>query len=594
MKIDEIRIYAEVLEQGLDFKNYIEKVGTHCRIKNIYTKKIHGEFKPNDSFIDRIRKVKDVDVLITAIVAGREYPLLMVEYSTAVPTDDHKMQRSDVYYWGAKLKVPMLKISPISKGMGQDFGGGSNITDEFEQKVSYGCGAVLYQIKWQSDARTDNLEVDEDHLSCIKHSKQITEKISFVLRAFTRCSTYELFFDECRKDISANGGSISKPTLKECKTIIKDSSRFSWSGDALKVKINRFGHAMDPDRGVLYFANMMVGAEKTIAEIQVNRSDDYNSRGGYSSLFDATSSEGVLRKYVETIIKTKKNVFSEGDALFVFQKALNIDGKLNIRKINGKSGEYVINNDDLLRFLKSNQGITSKCIFFLATRLVLTDKDRDKICGISWDANVITKYLESTRVTNFGATSIKPLTTEDAQEDIITFASVELYRRIDCSLLAVSYPGAQGDKCILEGSGRRVLRTYVDIIAYDKNSSGINVYLEECKSEFSKSGQDVVKLNEIKHSRSKQQGLKDLINKNVGKYAIGKVSTSVGAKATAKPPYFDVDYIFMFNVAEDKDKTKIDYNVAVIDLSLSAKFKPLQMGSRLSGSLMYDKIYVVA
>lgn len=39
MKIDVIRIYAEVLEQGIDFKEYFQSIGIECPIINIYTKK---------------------------------------------------------------------------------------------------------------------------------------------------------------------------------------------------------------------------------------------------------------------------------------------------------------------------------------------------------------------------------------------------------------------------------------------------------------------------------------------------------------------------------------------------------------------------
>ena len=44
--------------------------------------------------------------------------------------------------------------------------------------------------------------------------------------------------------------------------MISDSTRFLWQENNLKVKINRFGHAMDPDRGVLFFANMLLGSKK--------------------------------------------------------------------------------------------------------------------------------------------------------------------------------------------------------------------------------------------------------------------------------------------------------------------------------------------
>ena len=81
MKINSLRVYAEVLEQGIDFKEYLKKSGYACRIDNVYTKKISGEFSSSDSLVDRVRKVKDIDVLITAIANGREYPLLAVEYS---------------------------------------------------------------------------------------------------------------------------------------------------------------------------------------------------------------------------------------------------------------------------------------------------------------------------------------------------------------------------------------------------------------------------------------------------------------------------------------------------------------------------------
>lgn len=39
MKADKIRIYAQVLEQGLDFKSYIEKAGFKGEITIAYAKK---------------------------------------------------------------------------------------------------------------------------------------------------------------------------------------------------------------------------------------------------------------------------------------------------------------------------------------------------------------------------------------------------------------------------------------------------------------------------------------------------------------------------------------------------------------------------
>ena len=56
---------------------------------------------------------------------------------------------------------------------------------------------------------------------------------------------------------------------------------------------------MDPDRGVLYFSNMLNGIENCITEIQVNRSKVIKDRGGYGSLFDSTPHEKRLLSLIE-------------------------------------------------------------------------------------------------------------------------------------------------------------------------------------------------------------------------------------------------------------------------------------------------------
>lgn len=48
MKIQRMRIYCEVYEQGLETKDYLVSVlqekGIECEIDIIYTKKVRGEF----------------------------------------------------------------------------------------------------------------------------------------------------------------------------------------------------------------------------------------------------------------------------------------------------------------------------------------------------------------------------------------------------------------------------------------------------------------------------------------------------------------------------------------------------------------------
>lgn len=593
MKIHEIRIYSEVLEQGIDFKEYIKKIDSNLVVKNIYTKKLRGEFNATDSIIDRIRKVKDIDVLLTVISGEKEYPLLLVEYSTAVPTDDHKMQRADVYYWSSIFKTPMMKISPTSKGMDQKFGGGSKFSDELEISVACKRKSILYHIPWENEEERDCLSVKKNALSCISYSEKIYSTLNNIVNKFSSVATFDDYFDILQNDFSNdNKKSVENYTDTKIKESITESIRFNWFGNKLRVKINRFGHAMDPERGVLFFVNMLLGAKNTISEIQVNRPADYNCRGGYAKLFDALGREQILENYVKNIIK-KGNVFTDDDAIYVFKTALSIDDSLPFKKVSAHN--YNIADEDLLHFLNTHPSISTKSIFFLSTELQLTDKDRNLICSIKWSDVPIKQFINNISTTNFNITKISDLSIRDAKEDIITYAGVELFKKLKYDLLAVSYPGAQGDRCVLTGSGRDVIRTYIDIIAYKSDSDGIKVHLQECKEKFSASKSDERKLCAFKTNRDKKDGLNQLFKKTVGVTSFSKLYTSLAAKATTTMPNFDVDYIFMFDIEDTDSTTKINYSVAIIDVALVKDFAELKnRDGKLKGTIEIEKIYRIS
>jgi hypothetical protein len=593
MTVSEIRIYAEVLEQGLDIKNYYQSSQLNIPIKNIYAKKTHGEFSDNDSLVDRIRKSKDVDILISFISGNKEFPVLAIEYSTAVPTDDHKMQRSDVYFWGGVYKVPVLKIYPKSKGMKQNFGGGDKFTDELEELVAFNNGSIFIPIQWENIPNSDLLETNPASPSCINKSRKLEEIINLTIISFLNCESFIDYFNKIKKnrEISINK-IIKKYKNLNNSDIITNSTRFNWKNGKLIAKINRFGHAMDPDRGVLYFINMLLGFKNCISEIQVNRTSEISSRGGYGSLFDGTSKEIELIKYVKNIIESKHNVFSEDDALFVFMKALNLENHLKFQHIADKT--YKIPSETLESFLLSNSGITSKTIFFLSSELILTDQSRNIICRITWDKEPIDKYISSFQTNNLIPLVIEEVTSADLKEDLITYSSIQLYKKIKFELLAVSYPGAQGDKALLVGEGRNVDRIYVDIIAYQKNQNKINVFLQENKDKFNKSENDYEKLLEIKNNTLIRSGLKNLFKKMISSDNLEKIYISIGSKSTDKLPSFQVDYFLMFDVKSIEDKTVIFWQIALINMSLLKDFISLQNSDNsLRGELKLEKIFKV-
>ncbi len=594
MKIDVIRIYAEVLEQGIDFKEYFQSIGIECPIINIYTKKVHGEIFSSDSLVSRIRKSKDVDVLITAICNNQEFPLLMVEYSTAVPTDDHKMQRSDVYYWGAAYKTPIMKIYPLNKGMAQDFGGGNKITDADEIVLAKHHGAIFYPIQWQTMPDSYVLNTKPNALSCIASNNEIKTVLSQLLKCFDDNSTIESFYNSLLLNYDQQYSHIlTQRNVNNIKSLITNSTRFRWEDDNLTVKINRFGHAMDPDRGVLFFVNMLVGVDHTVTEIQINRDLDFNARGGYAALFDALSRKNELSSYVKNLIRTQNNIFSDENALHIFVTALNLPTSLFTKVSTAK---YTIDDVSLYEFLIKHPSISIKSIFFLSSKLILTDQYRRTICSVSWNSTPIKQYLNTLYEANYTSLEISSLSHSAAKEDIITYASVELYKKMQCDLLAVSYPGAQGDRCILSGGiGRKVLRTYIDIIAYHENAGVATIYLQECKDEISRSVGDARKLNSFITDEEKLRGLSTIYKKIRGHESPLSLNIGIGAKYSSMPPAMDVDYIFMFRIDDScTEKTVVNYNIAIINTKLLKDFEILtDCDGKLIGSLELDKIYIV-
>ena len=75
MIIDELRIYAGCLEQGLDFREYFLGIDKNLNIKNIYPTKSKETILQTDSILQRITKLKDFDIAITVISQGKEIPI---------------------------------------------------------------------------------------------------------------------------------------------------------------------------------------------------------------------------------------------------------------------------------------------------------------------------------------------------------------------------------------------------------------------------------------------------------------------------------------------------------------------------------------
>jgi len=91
--VEEIRIYYESLEQANHFiLPIIKKYNKKSKVKLV---RLKGSYKNYSKNVAPIIFWKNPDILITSIIKGEEFPLIQIEFSNAVFTEDHELQRFD-------------------------------------------------------------------------------------------------------------------------------------------------------------------------------------------------------------------------------------------------------------------------------------------------------------------------------------------------------------------------------------------------------------------------------------------------------------------------------------------------------------------
>ena len=164
--LEEIRIYYESLEQGANYiKPLIDKSLGNKKVK-VNLINLKGSYKYYSRNIAPIIFWKDPDILLTAVFDGIEYPIVLLEFSNAVFTEDHELQRFDGLVAAAENNCIYAKISPLTKQSASAHGGNINfdyigpfslIHKKFQKR--------FYHFDWECDKKGIVL-VDDKYLSC--------------------------------------------------------------------------------------------------------------------------------------------------------------------------------------------------------------------------------------------------------------------------------------------------------------------------------------------------------------------------------------------------------------------------------------------
>lgn len=474
-----IRIYYESLEQGYHFiLPAIERVLKLINSKiPIHLVRLKKDYKLFSNKLAPMIFWKNPDAIVTFVDGAEEYPLMFIEFSTAAFTEDHELQRFDGLFAAAEGRCTYIKISPLEKRSTSDHGGNINFDFIKPYSIIYKkYGEISFHVNWP--VREDHqVIVDDNYISsppknvffdtiskCILESiigkpnnewrihlnKKIKNEQS--LRGWVK----EIDEYEVDEELELNSS--------RTKIVLEDE----YLGENfLELKFNRFGHSMDPERGMLAFYGVL--RDNIVSKMIFSTQND--------SWYKGVSKEKEIVEYIR-----ENDLRNPADYLYCFMLGsglYNDDFFKQILKTKKTSKKIIIDITKFVneRFLSFNKAL--RIIFKFSRALVIEDTEGNKKVILSWSHKPKNILIEDQKIT-----PLRELTVFD--EDIVTYVSVHnILKPNNFIILAASYPGAQGDRKILPeaGTGRKQSRRYVDIVSYSPDQNITS--LQENKGKFS-------------------------------------------------------------------------------------------------------------
>lgn len=557
----EIRLYYESLEQanhyllplikkGLDQS----KIGVSYNIKII--RRARNSYGIRNGRIKGIYQLTTPDFLITITDGVKEIPLILGEFSESVQTEDHELQRAVGGIAAAMVNAIYLKISG-DKTSEQQHGGNVNfnpyyIPKAMEETLSY-HGYILS--KWKTICENPNVLMrDDKYKSCpapgaadlaeyvIQKAIHLAINLSDLYgtnfseefyKAYLQDTRYKSYLNEV-----SNADSISQTLLNwASRRIIQGWRRIEVEEDRIIVKINRYSHAADPDRGILLFFSFVANKKLVLTRYAVNLNPDSRElRTLVEQYCIKACTEGLPYRFLDLIRKGFSSTVNNSIDLTSELEALRSE---------------IFSNKVLFSIVVFGDGII---VHDSANSLMINIKwSREKLFGNK--PNDILKYLQALLKVN---EELKPLplqeVTGEINEDEVTYINVhQILGKNGFDVVSVSYPGAQGDLSILPDreNGRAQQRLYIDIIAWLPSSNHLgtkDIALEEAKGEFNlpSINEDIEKLVSFRTDQSKKNALNEALNRltqpSPTNIVIGiAFGTDPNQKTTWKPA--EVDYI---------------------------------------------------
>lgn len=559
----QIRIYYESLEQGYNYiRPIVKSVAKDTEIIMVRRPKKANDV--NKGSISALLTMTTPDVLITGISNNIEYPLILIEFTEAVTTEDHELQRTygaiAAYLSGAYY----IKIS-AEKESEKEFGGAKynpySTSKIFIDKFNYE-GYIIANWETLPDNKytlrrnpnypscPDDIVIFTDTIECIVHSFlfHTNDWYNTGLKNLKKKESYKLYRNLVDKADGTNKlleswGQRTDTNLNKLRYFVSDTD--------ISAKINRFSHAMDPDRGILTFISFLFSENRNIYGIYAL----VRPRGNYIMKKDMTSLS-IMKQKFKIAIEMDKGGLPEwlvNELNKVVQNAKSMTNVIDFQSVWEEHKNEITENKVVLTLAYFLDGIK------MNHNGIMLKWDKRKLINTT-DENFVKAFAKNFDFTKYTIPTPICKITQEVDEDEVTYSIIhKVLMPNGFNIVSVSYPGAQGSMAVLPEpeKGKAQPREYPDIIATAPKEANIDIILNESKGMFVKSQveKDVNKMLLYKTDSNHKQALQEslivaqVINKNKELKNI-VIGVSFGATSKTKTNWNPANVDFIFRIVD--------------------------------------------
>ncbi len=487
----EIRIYYECLEQAY---HYIQPIIESAKCaESIKLVKRANSWKIFPSGVLRaIYQLIIPDILITAVVAEKEIPLVIIEFSEAAKAEDHELQKTYGAVAAYLACAFYVKVSGI-KSSDKDYGAAeyNPYTTPHILRDALGYEGYIFA-RWPThpDNSTELLR-SPNYPACPPEIPILRDTICSAvtavchdsswydgaLKILRQTESYAQYDREVRAATSLDS-LLAEWQARAARNKDPNKLRFFVRDGGVGAKIYRFSHAMDPDRGILLFLSLLL-------------SDTHEIFGIYALV--RPKEEGLLKAKMETLASLRRKLraaldkdrngipaWLESELERYAHRAKKLNARLNFQRVWEKHREKIGENrvTAALAYFLDGLYLNHNGIKLYWNRYALLGERKGNF------ANLIRKQL------GFEADSMPTPVTEvrdGVDEDEVTYAIVHrVLIPNGFRILSISYPGAQGSFAVLPepGKGLSQARRYPDVVAIPPDRSSFDALIDENKGMF--------------------------------------------------------------------------------------------------------------